>query len=327
MNILVILGHGQGPVFYDPGAEGNGTNEAKFLREVFGPAMKKAAGGSIDFIEDKNVYAYGLANSISGYDEIIELHLDSAAATSAEDGHVIIYKTFLPDAIDIKIRDVVKKHVGVRGADGFSYRNDLANLRIFANRGISYRLVELAFISNKKEMDYMNANYAEYAADLVEAVTGKAIIKNTQQEEVNFDYKIIQGDTLYRIAKKFNVTVADLKEWNHLTSNLIRVGDFLKVQGAADINIVKEENSPAYEVAKAEYISLPATATSWRVYPIGVKPIIGNEKGFLSPSRYFGLTYPVMFWIGPKVAVIQTEHFGKVQIYVGEETGAKIFWK
>lgn len=327
MKTLVILGHGQGPVLFDPGAEGNGTTEAAFLRNLFYPAMKAVSGSEVDYITDKNVYAFGLANSISGYDEIIELHLDSAKATTAEDGHVIIYKTFSPDAIDIKIRDVVKKHVGIRGVDGFSYRDDLANLRIFANRGISYRLVELAFISNKKEMDYMKANYKAYAADLVEAITGQKNSNASKQREIDFDYKIKQGDTLYGIARKYNVSVADLKGWNNLSSNLIRIGDFLKIRGAADLNVIEEPKLPEYEKAKAEYIFLPATATSWRVYPIGVKPIAGNEKGFLSPAKYFGLEYPVMFWVGPKVAVIQTEHFGKVQIYVGEETGAEIYWK
>ena len=327
MKILVILGHGQGPVLFDSGAEGNGTTEAAFLRNKIYPVMKKAAGTRIDFITDKNVYAFGLANVISGYDEVIELHMDSAANTSAEDGHVIIYGAFLSDAMDIRIRDVVKKHVGVRGADGFSYRTDLANARIFANRGISYRLVELAFISNKKEMDYMYANYEAYAKDLVEAILGETVMVNTQQVDLNFDYKVVQGDTLYRIARKFNVSVDDLKTWNNLNSNLIRVGDFLKVHGAKDVNLVVEQNSESYETAKSEYIFLPKDAESWRVYPLGVAPIVGNEKGFLSPKKYFGLEYPVLYWSKPSVAVIRTKHFGQVQIFVGEGTGANIYWR
>ncbi|WP_158553612.1 LysM peptidoglycan-binding domain-containing protein [Peribacillus saganii] len=42
-------------------------------------------------------------------------------------------------------------------------------------------------------------------------------------------YKIQKGDTLYSIAKRYNTTVAALKEINHLGSNLIIAGKTLKL--------------------------------------------------------------------------------------------------
>ena len=69
---------------------------------------------------------------------------------------------------------------------------------------------------------------------------------------------------------------------------------------------------------------LPASATSWRVYPIGVAPIVGNECGKLLPSKFGGLTYDIEGWSQPDVAIIQTRDFGKVQIYVAKSTGAII---
>lgn len=43
-------------------------------------------------------------------------------------------------------------------------------------------------------------------------------------------YKVVAGDTLYSIAKAKGVTVANLKEWNKLTSDTIKVGQVLTVK-------------------------------------------------------------------------------------------------
>jgi membrane-bound lytic murein transglycosylase D len=42
-------------------------------------------------------------------------------------------------------------------------------------------------------------------------------------------YRVKSGDTLYGIARQFDTTVADIKEWNSLTSNRIGIGDRLTI--------------------------------------------------------------------------------------------------
>ncbi|RMF02901.1 MAG: LysM peptidoglycan-binding domain-containing protein [Bacteroidetes bacterium] len=42
-------------------------------------------------------------------------------------------------------------------------------------------------------------------------------------------HTVASGETLYRISRKYNVSVADLKQWNNLTSNLIRRGQVLRL--------------------------------------------------------------------------------------------------
>lgn len=44
------------------------------------------------------------------------------------------------------------------------------------------------------------------------------------------DYKVIQGDTLYSIAKKFNLSVDQLKEMNNLSDTTLTIGQQLTVQ-------------------------------------------------------------------------------------------------
>lgn len=46
-------------------------------------------------------------------------------------------------------------------------------------------------------------------------------------------YKVVKGDTLSGIANRHKVSVAQLKSWNSLSSNTIRIGQVLKIQNAA----------------------------------------------------------------------------------------------
>ncbi|WP_010096873.1 N-acetylmuramoyl-L-alanine amidase family protein [Ornithinibacillus scapharcae] len=75
---------------------------------------------------------------------------------------------------------------------------------------------------------------------------------------------------------------------------------------------------------KNQYIHLPASESSWRVYPVGVLPVKGNEKGFLNSKKFGGLTYQVLGSTQPHVYIIQTGDFGRVQIYGHPSTGAVI---
>ena len=59
-------------------------------------------------------------------------------------------------------------------------------------------------------------------------------------EDVN-TYTVKAGDTLWAISIKFNVSVDELKSWNGLTSDLIKVGQVLKVKGNSNDTENEEE--------------------------------------------------------------------------------------
>ncbi len=79
-------------------------------------------------------------------------------------------------------------------------------------------------------------------------------------KEVKDKYVIEAGDTLFDIAVEFDVSVAELKEWNNLSSDIIFVGKELVVSAdaapdaATEVEEVEETttNAPAEEVQEEE---------------------------------------------------------------------------
>ena len=75
------------------------------------------------------------------------------------------------------------------------------------------------------------------------------IINNDEQNYIKYIVK--EGDNLYRLAKKFNTTVSNLKKWNNIDTNLLKIGQELIV-GKKESNIkeytVQEEDN-IYSVA------------------------------------------------------------------------------
>ncbi|RIN90235.1 LysM peptidoglycan-binding domain-containing protein [Mammaliicoccus sciuri] len=56
---------------------------------------------------------------------------------------------------------------------------------------------------------------------------------NEKSSESTTEYTVVAGDTLGKIAAKYDVTVSQLKTWNNLSSDLIIVGQTLSLQAPA----------------------------------------------------------------------------------------------
>lgn len=75
--------------------------------------------------------------------------------------------------------------------------------------------------------------------------------KEIYEEEENI-YIVKKGDTLYSIANKYNTTVEELKRINNLTSNILSIGQVLKLPSDKANNVEKEENTISYTVQKGD---------------------------------------------------------------------------
>ena len=88
-------------------------------------------------------------------------------------------------------------------------------------------LIEYGFLDNTADAQKLKNNWEEYAEAVVRAIAsyiGVPYISNSG----NY-YTVQKGDSLWSIAKKFNTTVDKIKELNNLSSNLLSIGQVLKV--------------------------------------------------------------------------------------------------
>lgn len=185
-NHLIIYGHGAG----DPGAVGNGTNERDFNRKKLHPYMKKWADKSKDsfvffdttgnrdmFQETAN--GWGMYSISPSYYKTISEYHEDAANPSATGGHVIISSSFKADSVDLKTAQLIKNIVGwwggVSNSKGISYRSNLLNLNVAAQRGLNYRLTEIGFITSSRDMSIINKELDQLAKGFIESITGEKL--------------------------------------------------------------------------------------------------------------------------------------------------------
>lgn len=71
-------------------------------------------------------------------------------------------------------------------------------------------------IANYKRQELLTANLSKAPAKAGNRAEGEAIV-----------YRVRSGDNLYNIARKYHVTVKQLKTWNNLKSDMLRVGQRL----------------------------------------------------------------------------------------------------
>ena len=233
---LVIAGHGKNANgSFDPGATGFITKgEHKYYVENFFPAVRKYLpdGHGVVLFSEYNVYdrsnLVALANKYGKDTRVIEMHYDAAGSESANGGHVIVHSNYEPDQLDLKLRDVIKKHIGVRyshkGHSGVSGRNELRNCNLAANGNVNYRLIELGFGTNRKDADVMLTTVDALAKDFVLAICGTVKIEPKQAPTTSGNYTIKKGDTLWDISVANSTTVSEIKKLNKNLTDLIIPG-------------------------------------------------------------------------------------------------------
>ena len=310
MKLFVICGHGAG----EPGACANGYEEAERVR-VLGKKIKELGGSNVTLGDvDRDYYAdNGISRlNLSKDYQIIELHMDSAVA-SARGAHIIIWHEFQPDEYDNALASFLCGMFPGRSTK-IAKRDDLANPARAAAKGYGYRLAECGFISNKDDLKIFNANIEKIAKGILEAfgistsepdASGKKSISQIAKEVINGEWG--NGDT-----RKKKLEAAG---YNY---------DEVQKEVNKQLGVSTSTGSTSKPSSKKKTVTLPASAKSWRVYPTNKSPVIGNECGYLYPSKFGGLTYDILATPQTDVVTIKTRDYGRVNVYVAKSTGAII---
>lgn len=78
-----------------------------------------------------------------------------------------------------------------------------------------------------------------------------AAVEETIPPVTETTYTVKSGDSLYSIAKKYNTTVSDLMTYNRLTSNLLSIGQVLKIPtNTSEIAYTVKSGDTLYEIAR-----------------------------------------------------------------------------
>jgi len=136
-------------------------------------------------------------------------------------------------------------------------------------------LIEYGFIDNTNDVVKLQNNLIDYVEAVVRAVANYIGVQYVAPDGVVEDesnmYTVRSGDTLYSIARRFNVSVDELKKINNLSSNNLRIGQVLRIPSSDvddDSSDLDNTDSTLYTVVRGD--NLYAIASRYGVDVIDI---------------------------------------------------------
>ena len=105
-----------------------------------------------------------------------------------------------------------------------------------------------------KKLNNLNSNYI--------SVGQKLSVKNNSDDNDNIDlsdnYIVKKGDTLYSIARLYNMSVSDLKKYNNLKTDVLSIGQVIKIPNVSSeyIEYIVKSGDNLYQISKRYNISV-----------------------------------------------------------------------
>lgn len=157
---------------------------------------------------------------------VISNHLNSSATPNSAEGAEVIYalrnEKTLAENILTALKDAGQK---VRRVYQRALPNNPNQDYYFIHRetvNTEPVIIEYGFINNAEDLKRIEDNYKEY----VDAVVNAVIETKLTSENVHI---VRPGDTLWGISKMHGLTVEELKQINSLTSDLLTIGQKIKL--------------------------------------------------------------------------------------------------
>ena len=214
---------------------------------------------SFGFSDDVIVITNGLSSSSVPGVEIIYALRDSDRFAK------ILAEQFENSDIDIN------KYYQLRMEEDTFFDSDY----IIRNTGDSeIVIINYASVSNSNDLNKFVNNYEDYGEAVVRAIA--IYTKNGYVPTSKGDYYTVKkGDSLYSIARLYDVSVEDLKTFNKLVSNVLAIGQVLRIP-----DIVEKSDTSVYYVKKGD--SLYGIAKSYGVSVEDIKRLNSLSSNSLS---------------------------------------------
>lgn len=239
--IVIDAGHGGD----DPGSSANGIVE-KYLTLKISKYIKKrfdelGIKSSMTRDDDSTLSPTDRVNKAldfygNGKDVII---LSNHINAGGGDGSEVIYALRNTDTLSRKIvNELANAGQNVRKYYQRRLPSDSSKDYYFMLRNTPDTesvIIEYGFLdSTGDDVNQLKNNYESLAEGVVKAVANYIGVPYYSSNDEY--YTVVKGDSLYSIAKKFGTNVDNLKKLNNLSSNLINVGDLIKISEGKSVN-------------------------------------------------------------------------------------------
>lgn len=250
--VVVDAGHGGS----DPGATGNiiekeyNLKVANYiynrLKELGVPVyITRSTDTTLSPTERVNriLNAFGNTNDVI----VLSNHLNAGGGVGAE----VVYALRNNDTLSkLILEELAKEGQSIRKWYQRRLPSDPSKDYYFIHRNTGRTepvLIEYGFVDNLKDSTFIKNNWQNLAEAVVRAVSTYIGIPYEEIGE-NSIYVVKRGDSLYSIAKRFNVSVDALKSANNLQNNLITIGQNLVIPAFTE----NEDSNITYIVQKGD---------------------------------------------------------------------------
>lgn len=248
----------------DPGASGNGIIEKEYTLKISEYIYKRLKELGLDVKMTRTtdetlsptervkrvLDAFGNSSDVL----VISNHINAGGGDGAEVIYALRNKDTLSNLI---LTELNNEGQNIRKAYQRRLPSNTAKDYYFMQRDTGDTesiTIEYGFLdSTGDDVNQLKNNWENYAEAVVRAIIEYLNLTYVPVEGGNY-YTVKSGDSLWSIAKKYNVSVSDLKEANGLTSSMLSIGDVLKIpvieeEFKENIYIVKSGDS-LYKIAQ-----------------------------------------------------------------------------
>lgn len=253
--IVIDAGHGG----EDPGAVANGLQEKDFnleaARYMYDRFLELGAPVTLIRSTDETITPEERTRRIlAAYGDdpnviVISNHINSGGGEGAEIVYALRNSSDLARMTLENIAEagqVIRKYYQRRLPENpikdyyFIHRNTSSTQPI---------LVEYGFIDNANDVVRLQNNLLDFAEGVAKAVSEYAGIRYTPPAGSESQYYTVQaGDSLWSIAQKFGTTVDMIRSLNNLTSDMLQVGQQLRISGVSTTPPSEEQQYITYTV-------------------------------------------------------------------------------